>query len=98
MAADPFPLTLDHYRPNSDNDEGNLVTSCRSCNSARRDMSAHDFLRSCSPGVEDRLKLRRRALPLDRAKQIAADPPPWLVALRTASDTRSLDFTPVEDF
>ena len=66
-------LALDHYRPHArggDNEAGNLVTSCRSCNSRRGDRSAPAFARAVAritgetaEAILARVnRLRRRAL------------------------------------
>jgi len=44
--ADPRDITLDHLKPTSrggSNEAGNLVTACRSCNSARGDQPVSRF-------------------------------------------------------
>lgn len=44
--ADPFDITLDHIKTRSNgghNDANNLITACRSCNSARQDQPLHRF-------------------------------------------------------
>lgn len=55
--ADPRDITLDHVKPKCDggsNDEGNLVTACRSCNCSRQDKPLSRFA-----GPEARAQVRR---------------------------------------
>lgn len=55
--AEPFDVTLDHVVPHADgggNDEGNLITACRSCNCSRKDTPLSRF---CGP--ETRAHIRR---------------------------------------
>lgn len=55
--AEPFDITLDHVQCQADggsNDEGNLVTACRSCNCSRQDKPLNRF---CGP--ETRANIRR---------------------------------------
>ena len=65
----PGQLTLDHYRPRAtggSNSSENLLTSCRDCNSDRRDRPARAFLASRYSGtvymVPQKLMTLRRQL------------------------------------
>lgn len=49
--ADPRNITLDHVKPRSkggNNSEGNLITACLSCNSARGNKSLSEWADSAS--------------------------------------------------
>lgn len=71
--AAPADVTLDHLLPRSaggENESENLVTACRSCNSAR---GAKPWLDYASGGARDRIEqLRHESLNLVLARAIIA--------------------------
>ncbi len=72
-SAAPADVTLDHLLPRSaggTNEAVNLVTACRSCNSARQDKPWIDY---ATGGARDRIEQRRHeALNLELSKAILA--------------------------
>jgi hypothetical protein len=83
--AEPGELTLDHLRPRSaggGNENENLVTACKPCNSSRGDRPWVDF---APGGALDRIEQRRRELvniPLSKALLAGETGDPKLEALR----------------
>ena len=78
--AEPFPepqLTLDHVEPRmrgGDWSEGNLVSACRACNTAKGSMPAWAFLADRDPERENFLRLATGVWPrLRRAVEEAAE-------------------------
>jgi 5-methylcytosine-specific restriction endonuclease McrA len=74
--------TLDHVTPvelGGDNSEGNLVTACKSCNSAKRDLPLSGFLntvldRGAQPVEAIRNRVRRNTRrKLDKYRQMAKE-------------------------
>jgi hypothetical protein len=92
---DGAELTLDHAKPHSrggKNASENLLTACRRCNSSRGNRTLAEFARAVAGylnhGIEPAEILahvtlvRRRAVPLDEAKELIARRGSYAAALR----------------
>lgn len=53
--SNPLMFSIDHFRPGGPDDIDNLVPSCRSCNSRKRNRTLNEFRRLCAVPAECRL-------------------------------------------
>lgn len=76
--AEPHEVGLDHLTPQckgGSNDARNLVTTCRSCNSSRKDRPWREF---ATGGAIERIeRQRRRVLNMALARAIESGEAPW---------------------
>ncbi len=87
----PALLTLDHLEPDGGHRIDNLVTSCDSCNFARKRTDVFGWLAGLDARLEEGATARAaqrvaRARgtdpPFSHARQLERAPPPWLVYMR----------------
>jgi hypothetical protein len=89
-------LTLDHVDGRS-NAWTNLVTACWFCNSSKQDSTVAEFaarhgmdLRRITRRIARRVTRDRQAFIIAARNVLRREPPPWLIAMRQASQEAAL--------